>query len=151
MDPLSIAVGSLQVVSLCAQSTVALAQWIGDVKNVDERIDAFSTEIKALSATYEALNHSLRSPAVLKAAIASEHSSGGQLWRQIASLAKDCENTMAILNQILESLSTSSGNVFRRPYRQFRESLVSGDISRLRQRIQLFNSTLTLPLQMITV
>ena len=71
--------------------------------------------------------------------------------RQIASLIKDCENTMVILNQILESLSASSGNVFRRPCRQFRESLVSGDIARLRQRIQLFNSTLTLPLQMITV
>ena len=150
MDPLSITVGSLQIVSLCAQSTVALAQWVGDVKTVDERIGAFSTEIKALSATYEALHHSLRSPAMLRAARASEYSSGGQLWRQIASLIKDCENTMVILNQILESLSTS-GNVFRRPYRQFRESLVSGDIARLRQRIQLFNSTLTLPLQMITV
>ena len=151
MDPLSITVGSLQIVSLCAQSTVALAQWVGDVKTVDERIDAFSTEIKALSATYEALHHSLRSPVMLRAARASEYSSGGQLWRQIASLIKDCENTMVILNQILESLSTSSGNVFRRPCRQFRESLVSGDIARLRQRIQLFNSTLTLPLQMITV
>jgi hypothetical protein len=58
MDPLSITVGSLQIVSLCAQSTVALAQWVGDVKTVDERIDAFSTEIKALSATYEALHQS---------------------------------------------------------------------------------------------
>src|SRR5277367_573281 len=147
MDPLSITVGSLQIVSLCAQSTVVLAQWIGDVKTVD----AFSTEIKALSTTYEALHHSLRSPVMLRAARASEYSSGGQLWRQIASLIKDCENTMVILNQILESLGTSSGNVFRRPYRQFCESLVSGDIARLRQRIQLFNSTLTLPLQMITV
>src|SRR2546423_3053895 len=101
MDPLAIAVGSLQIVSLCAQSTVALPQWIGDVKNVDERIDAFSTEIKALSANYEALNHSLRSPVVLKVAIASEYSSGGQLWRQIASLAKDCKNTMVTLHSAL--------------------------------------------------
>src|SRR5271156_5576831 len=101
MDPLSITVGSLQIVSLCAQSTVALAQWVGDVKTVDERIGAFSTEINALSATYEALLHSLRSPAMLRAARASEYSSGGQLWRQIASLIKDRENTMVILNQIL--------------------------------------------------
>ena len=60
MDPLSIAVGSLQVVSLCAQSTVALAQWIGDVKNVDERIDAPIRDFLARSQQDGKLDRDLR-------------------------------------------------------------------------------------------
>lgn len=148
---LGIATGTLQIISLCAQCTVALARWIGEVKTVDDRIEAFIGEIDSLSATYNALESNLRSPAMRHVALTAEESAGGSLWKQVARSMSDCEDTMVILHRYLRNIEGSSSGRLRRPYKQFKESIMAGDIARLRQRIQFFNSTLALPLQMLTV
>ncbi len=117
---------------------------------MDEQITEFCTDIRALSATYEALNNSLHSPVFASAAHVLEHNSGNRLWQQQANSIKDCENTMLILNDILNEFAVDLGNPYRRGYELLSDSLSSGDIVRLRQRVQLFNSVLALPLQMMT-
>jgi hypothetical protein len=151
MDAFAIATGSLQIISVCAQCTVSLAKWIGEVTTVDSRIEAFISEIESLSATYNALEANLRSPAMQDAAQNADDSTGGSLWKGIALSISDCKDTMVILQRILHHIEGNSNSRLRRPYKQFRESLVSGDIARLRQRIQFFNSTMALPLQMLTM
>ena len=147
MDPLSITVGALQIISFCAQCT----GWIANLKTVDERIQAFASEIETLSATHDALTKALQSPAMVAVARAAEQNAGGDLWKQVILSLNDCKNTMAAVQKILEYIDQNSKGLLRRPHKQFKESLAAGDLAQLRQRIQFFNSTLSLPLQMMTL
>ena len=147
MDPLSITVGALQIISFCTQC----AGWIANLKTVDERIQSFASEIEKLSATHEALRKAFQSPAMIAVARAAEESAGGDLWKQITRSLDDCRNTMAEVKKILDYIDGNSKGLLRRPQKQLRESLASGDLANLRQRIQFFNSTISLPLQMMTV
>lgn len=147
MDPLSITVAALQIIGFCAQCT----GWIAHLKSVDERVQAFATEIEALSATHAALTKALESPTMVAAARAAEQNAGGDLWKQVAQSLEDCKTTMAAVIKILDYIDGNQKGLLRRPQKQLKESLVSGDLANLRQRIQFFNSTINLPLQMITV
>ena len=147
MDPLSITVSALQIISFCTQCT----GWIARLKTVDERIQAFASEIGTLSATHEALTKAFQSPAMIAVARAAEENAGGELWKQINRSLNDCKFTMAAVKKILEYIDANSKGLMRRPQKQFKESLASGDLANLRQRIQFFNSTISLPLQMMTV
>lgn len=71
--------------------------------------------------------------------------------KQVTQSLKDCKTTMEAVIKILEYIDGNQKGLLRRPQKQLKESLVSGDLANLRQRIQFFNSTINLPLQMITV
>lgn len=151
MDPLTTTTGSIQIVHLCARSKISLTRWTGKVRAIDEHVDAFCSEINSLSATYEALNNGLRAPGPNSRARILEHVSDERMWQQLSYSIKDCENSMLVLNDILKKFLVDLGNPFRQGHEQFGESISSGDISRLRQRIRLFKIVLALPLQMTTM
>lgn len=147
MDPLSITVGTLQIISFCAQC----AGWIASLKNVDERVQAFASEIETLSAHHDALTKALQSPGMIAVARAAEQNAGGDLWKQVMFSLNDCKNTMEAVANILRDIDRNSRGPLRRPQKQLKESLAAGDLAKLRQRIQFFNSTISLPLQIMTV
>ena len=151
MDPLSITSAAGAIIVSCSQITFTLMQWIGRLKTIDERIQTFVNEIQSLSATQDALRKSLQQPAMVAAARSAEQNAGARLWKQVQCSLNDCETTVERLRNVLNDINQNSGTFFRRPLQTFRESLVSGDIAELRQRLLLFNSTLSLPLQMINV
>lgn len=147
MDPLSITDGSISIIHLCARSTISLSRWPGTKQTTNEQIYSFCGEIRALSATYDALNNKLRSPAMASAAQLG--SSGGGLWQHIAMSIKDCENTMVLLNEILNKFSSDSADLYQQTYQLFGASLHYGDLSRLRQRVPIFDNFLAFLLQLI--
>jgi SMC interacting uncharacterized protein involved in chromosome segregation len=151
MDPLSITAASLSVVISCGQVAFTLTQWLGKLKAIDDKIQTFIGEIKSLSATHDALQKSLQQPAMVAAARSTEQNAGPALWKQVQRSLNDCKDTIEQLKKVLNDINPNSGGLFRRPIQTFKESLVSGDIAELRQRLILFNSTLSLPLQMINV
>jgi hypothetical protein len=104
MDPLSIAAGSLTIAKLCATCIVSLTTWVGEVRAIDGRIEAFCAEIRNLSQTLDALNSSLLLPEMVRAAEAADSSSEGELWKQLHMSLNDCRATMEQLREILDSL-----------------------------------------------
>ncbi|RVX66444.1 hypothetical protein B0A52_09674 [Exophiala mesophila] len=151
MDPFSLTAGAIQIAAACAQCTVTIIKWVGDVRTVDARISSFCDEVSALRATYEGLEHSLSSPLMAEAArIASKTSDGGPLWLQIREILDDSKKTMKRVNEVLTHIASTSGFA-RRIKAQLQESLASGELLYLRQRIQVFNSSLSLPIQMVCV
>ncbi len=151
MDPFSITSGALQIAGACAQVTITIIKWVGDVRTVDARISSFCDEVAALRTTYEGLERSLSSPLMAEAArVASQTSDGFHLWKQIQETLDDSKRTVKRVNEVLNHIGQTSG--FGRKIRaQLQESLSSGELSRLRQRIQFFNSALALPIQMVCV
>lgn len=151
MDPLSIAAATGSIILSCGQITFILTQWIGRLKTIDDRIQTFINEIQSLSATHDALQKTLQQPAMVAAARSAEQNAGAGLWKQVQRSLNDCKATIEQLKKVLNDINSSSGGLFRRPVQTFKESLLSGDVAGLRQRLVLFNSTLALPLQMINV
>lgn len=151
MDPFSLTAGALQIAGGCAQCTITIIKWVGDVKTVDTRIAGFCDEVAALKATYEGLEKSLSSPLMAEAArVAGQTPDGAHLWTQIKETLDDSKRTVFRVNDVLDQIVRTSG-LARRIRAQLQESLTSGELSRLRQRIQFFNSALALPIQMVCV
>jgi TolA-binding protein len=151
MDPFSLTAGALQIAGACAQCTVTIIKICGDIKSVDARISSFCDEVGALRATYEGLEKSLSSPLLLEAArVASQTSDGFHLWKQIRDALDDSKKTMRRVNDILIQITKASGFA-RRIKAHLTENFHSGELSRLRQRIQFFNAALSLPIQMVCV
>jgi len=115
------------------------------------RIRSFYEEVTALQDTYDALEKVLKSPIMAEAArVANQTSDGAHLWSQIRIALKDSTRTMQRVNQVLDQIKNKSG-IGRSVKMQLQESLTSGELSRLRQRVQFFNATLSLPIQMVCV
>jgi hypothetical protein len=146
MDPASLTTDSVSIIHLCARSTISLARWTGTKQTTNEQIKAFCGEIRALSATYDALTNKLRSPAMASAARSLERSDD-TMWQHMAMLIEDCENTMVILNKF----SSDSAELYQQTYQRFGESMGYGDISRLRERLPLFDMILAFLLQLINL
>lgn len=151
MDPFSISVGALQIAGVCSQITISIIKWVGDVRTVDSRIRGFYDEILALSATYEGLEESLRSPLMIEAArVANQTSDGAHLWAQVRIALDDSTKTVNRIKSVLDDISRHTGPL-RSVKKQLTESLSHGELGRLRQRIQFFNATISLPIQMVCV
>lgn len=150
MEVLGALASSLQIVSLCGEVTLTIIRWIEAVKTVDERIDAFVSEVGTLRMTYESLSRSLKDPSMLEAARITNRDVGGHLWTQMSRTLRDCEATMNSITAILRKIQ-SSNSVLRPVMKQLRESLHTGDLSRLREQVIMFNSSLQLPMQMMTL
>lgn len=151
MDPFSFTTGALQIAGACAQCTVTIIKICGEIRTVDARISSFCDEVGALQATYEGLEKSLSSPLMAEAArVANQTADGAHLWIQIKEALNDSRRTMRRVNEILGQITKVSG-FGRKIKTHLQESLVSGELSRLRQRIQFFNAALSLPIQMVCV
>lgn len=148
MDPASITADSVSIIHLCARTTISLARWPGTKQTTNGQITAFCGEIRALCATYDALNNKLRRSGMASAARLLESSSSG-IWQHVAMSIRDCENTMVLLNEILNKFSSDSMDLYQQTYQLFGESMGYGDLSRLRQRIPIFDMILSFLLQLI--
>ena len=155
MDPVSITVACMSIAKLSAQCILSLTIWLGEVKTVDDRIEAFCKEMQSLSGILESLNNALQQSDMQTAASDTKEGAGSSLWDQIVSTLQDCEETMKALQSVLGRLTKASSHRFlrfiRKPVKQFKESLESGEISTLRQRILFYISGLSLPIQMMNL
>jgi hypothetical protein len=151
MDPSSITAGSISIVHLCARTSISLARWTGSKQTTNGHINTFCAELRNLSATYDALNNKLRLPAMARAAHSLAEMTDGKIWQHAALLINDCENTLVILNQILDKYSTDSKDLYQQTYQLFGQSMANGDIFRLRQRTPIFDMALAFLLQLIVM
>jgi hypothetical protein len=156
MDPVTIASTTFAIAKISAQCIVSLTVWVGEVKTVDERVEGFCAEIKNLGSTLDALNGYLLQPEFdIKEKDQLDAASWITICTQLKVSLVDCERTMEQLSAILEGLKTGrrgrTMGIFRKPIKQFRESLESGQISILRERILFFTSSLGLAVQMLNL
>lgn len=150
MEVVGALASSLQIVSQCGQVTMTIIKWVESVKTVDDRIDSFINEVKTLRMTYESLSQSLRDPSMMEAARITNRDVGGNLWTQMSRTLQDCEKTMIGITNVLRRIHSSS-NLLRPVVKQLRESLNSGELVRLREQVVMFNTSLQLPMQMVTL
>lgn len=150
MEVVGALASTLQIVGQCGQVTMTIIRWIESVRTVDERIDAFVHEVGSLRSTYETLSRSLKDPSILEAARITNRDVGGHLWTQLSRTLHDCEATMQNITIVLAKIQSSS-NFLRPVLKQLKESLYTGELCRLRDQVVLFNSSLQLPMQMITL
>ena len=141
--------GSTSIIHLCARTTISLARWLGTKQTTNDQINTLCGEIRTLSATYDALNNKLRLPTMARAAQSLEHMSDGGIWQHVATSIKDCENTLVIMNQILNKYNTDSTDLYQQTYQLFGQSMRNGDLSRLGKRIPIFEMVLAFLLQLI--
>lgn len=150
MEAIGALASTLQIVGQCGQVTMTVIRWVESVRTVDERIDAFINEVTTLRTTYESLDRSLRDHSILEAARITNRDVGGHLWTQLSRTLHDCQATMQQIINILAKIQSSS-NFLRPVLKQLKESLYTGELCRLREQVVLFNSSLQLPMQMITL
>lgn len=149
MDSASITAGAVAIIHSCARSTISLSRWTGTKQTTNQHIKSFCGDLRALSATYDALNNKLRSPAIASACHSLEHELDNGLWQHIAISTKHCENSMLILNGILNKFNSDSADLYQHTYQLFGESMSYGDMSYLRRRIPIFDMILSFLLQLI--
>jgi len=150
MEVIGALASSLQLIAQCGIITMTIIKWYEAVKSVDERVSSFVHEVNCLRLTYEGLRKSLENPSMLEAARNTNRDVGGHLWAQMSLTLKDCERTMVAITDILVKIQSSS-NLLRPVIRQLKESLQSGELVRLRDQVVMYNSSLQLPMQMITL
>ncbi|KAK5953544.1 hypothetical protein OHC33_005488 [Knufia fluminis] len=150
MEVVGALASSLQIISQCTQITMTIIKWVDSVRTVDDRIDSFVKEVNTLRATYESLSQSLKDPSMLEAARNTNRDAGGHLWTQMSRTLQDCEGTMIAITNVLRRIQDAS-NIFRPVIKQLKEALNAGELVRLREQVVLFNSSLQLPMQMITL
>ena len=151
MDPLSITLGAFQIAGACGVCTTTIIKWVIDVRTTDARIREFYNEVLSLRSTYEGLEKSLRTPLMLEAArVASKTSDGAHLWQQVQTALDDSMKTILRINAVLDRISRTTG-IMKRLRTQLQESLKEGELSRLRDRVKMFNATISLPIQMVCV
>ncbi|KAJ9626227.1 hypothetical protein H2203_003859 [Taxawa tesnikishii (nom. ined.)] len=151
MDPLSITTAVLSITKLCISSIGPLATWIGDIKGIAKTIEGFQGEIETLAATLDCLKDTITSIELNFPNMGSEQGTCGRLLVRVSAILGDCEATMDRLGSIFAQLDKHRRSNKVRAIRQFRYELKSGEVACLRQRILHFNSTLALPLQLLTV
>ena len=150
MEVVGAIASSLQIVGQCASITMTIIKWVESVKTVDERINSFVHEVTTLRMTYESLKLSLEQPSMLEAARVTNRDVGGHLWGQLARTLKDCHRTVDRITNVLRKIDTNS-SLFKSVLTQLKEQLNTGELARLREEIVMYNSSLQLPMQMITV
>ena len=151
MEVLSIATGAIQIIGFCTQCTMSIVKWVGDVRSVDDRIASFYDEVQKLQATYESLEQTLRSQRIKEAArSAAESPDGAYLWKQLRAALEDSKDTMFKVNIVLNEINSAQG-IGRHIKKQLLESIRTGKLARLRQRIVFFNANLSCPIQMLTI
>lgn len=150
MEVVGALASSLQIVSQCGQVTMTIIRWVESVRTVDERINGFLQEVTTLRTTYESLSQSLKDPSILEAARITNRDVGGHLWTQVSRTLQDCEKTMLSIINVLGRIQSSS-RLLKSVVKQLRESLNTGELVRLRDQVIMFNSSLQLPMQMITL
>ncbi|ETN43973.1 uncharacterized protein HMPREF1541_10838 [Cyphellophora europaea CBS 101466] len=151
MDPASISIGAVQIAFACGQATVTIIKWVNDVRSAGERIQGFYEEILALKATYDGLSDCLKSPVMAEAARTSNKANDGRhLWAQVKTALDDSRLTIKEINHHLDKISKASG-ILKKARSHLEESLRKGELGRLRERIRFFNTTISLPIQMVCV
>jgi len=92
MDPLSITVGTITLVTFCGQIVQTISEIVGGGKTIDSTVKAFSEEINGLAHVLNSIGTTLQESGV------SLHlaSTGieGQHWRDVQNCLKDCRLTL---------------------------------------------------------
>jgi hypothetical protein len=148
MDPLSIASTSATLVVLCGKCVFHLSHWISEVKEVNNVIQGFSGEIRSLENVLRSLEWTLQSktPAAVDQTINLQN-----LWVQVNNSMSDTKHVLEKIEKIVMGFGVPSRNFLRKAYTAFRINLQTGDLNKLRERLNLLIGALSLPLQMITL
>lgn len=151
MEAFGLAASALQIVGFCASTTQMIVRWGIDVRTADERIRGFYDEITTLETTYIEVRNCLESPISRNIAMASYKTTDGhRLWNGVRDALNDSYATMTKVRAVLDKIDKSSG-ILRRPKVVFQESVRSGELGHLRERLKYFNSTIALSIQMVVV
>jgi hypothetical protein len=148
MDPLSITVSITALLGFSGQCISTIARF-RDVKNIDQRIDAFHQDLLLLHTNLESLDDLCKRRAQSLEKVA-EDCKEIPLWKMVQNQLACCKS---VLHQIQEELNTieSSQGALHNIIKYTKASLKDGMLSSLRANITLISTSLGLPLQMLAM
>ena len=133
---------------LCTQLSKLLYTFINGARHVDKTVQAFQSEIDALSSVLVSINTSFKDDAyALKAATGHERF----YWQRVKKSMDDCYRTLESVKNVLEKVKKDGGGFFPRPMKQARLKMDSAEITTLKQQIQFYKETMSLSLQIISL
>lgn len=150
MEPASAIAGTTQISSQCVQCALTITKWTNQVKSVDLRVTALKEDILGLQSTYENLTTTLKDPHFEQAARKTDQEAGGSMWSELSILLSDCQISLTETSQHLDRMNRSAKRVAS-VVRTVTESLYGGELARLRDRLQLLNTSLHMGLQMVNI
>jgi hypothetical protein len=148
MDPLSIAAASTGLAITGIKVSAGLYQWIEDARKIDTTLGALVEEIKSLSRVLDAVSKSwAQNPGTAR----SQMDPQGDLWYSVRLTLDECTVTMNDLDKQVEAISNSGFRFLRRPTKHMRLNMKSGEILVLKQRIQSYNGTMQIAMQVLSL
>lgn len=105
MDPLSIAVSSVRLVSECSKLSGYIS-WLTDkVPDVDDIIRVLYVEIDSLSKVSGSIGASFSDPALVSLGLALQTGYEAQHWQNARDAMDDCKDTLGKMHEILQRVS----------------------------------------------
>jgi Fungal N-terminal domain of STAND proteins len=154
VDPLSIASGSVALATAAAQLGVQIYRIWESTKGVDQRLEAFASELKSLSSSLEAAGSALRNPQLVQAfTTAAGVQEPKKHLEAIKAILDDCRTSLKDLKAIVDGARNSKGvpsrGIFRKPATAFVLSLKDPEPIRIRSKLQTHNNAMQLCFQTI--
>lgn len=149
MEPISIAIASLEVSKLCWSVGSELMKFCHGVKIADTAVSSLHEEIEALKNTIEPIKGMVDSPKIKTSIVQSDDIEA--LWSRLKTALDDVQRTLISLQTLVSSRVDKEAGVLEATRKHLRLKSNSSEIQLYRQRIRVFKDTIHLSLQCITV
>ena len=156
-DPFSIIIGTVGLIDVCLRFGAYLNNVQAGAAQIEDEIASLSREIEALTSVNETIQASYKEFQSSSSTDASTLTQKANLWRNIRSNLHDCRIIVEDLEQlvivILGKETQDKGSRFSRKLDGFRKQLrkqsKEGDFNKLHSRLNTYQNTLQLMLDLV--
>ena len=146
MDPVAI-ISTVGATSQIVQSvSTTLYSFISSVKVVDQSLEALHVEVNGLHGVLDTIENTLKTSVIAQAKEAAALADG--IWASIDHAIEDCQRTVTVLQNIVQSLGNSPSTSYKKVVKQIQLNLNAEDIRNVKARVQTHSFILQLTLQM---
>ena len=146
MDPIAV-IGTVGATAQIVQSvSTTLYSFISSAKVTDQSLEALHVEVKSLHGVLGTVESTLKGSVIAQAKEATDLADG--IWASIDHAAEDCQRTVIVLQNIVQSLGNSPSTSYKKVIKQIQLNLNAEDIRNVKARVQTHSFILQLTLQM---
>ena len=150
MDPLSIASSISSLVLVGGKCVIELTKWVGEVKEISQKINGFCAEITTLTDVLSSIESITQTYTKTNAFLSGPGHSQVMLWSKINQVLSDVKAELSRLDRIISRFSKAP-SLFGKVKSQFKMSFEEGAIALARSRIKMLCTTLNITLQVLTM
>ena len=157
MDPFSIIVGTAGLIDICTRFAVYLRDVHAGAAHIEDEISALSQQLKSLKSVNETIKASYEAAQVSYSHKVDVPQQAAKLWHNIHSSLQDCRRVVEDLEQLVKYIigkeKSDSGSRLTSKFESFRKQLrklsSEGDFDKLYSRLNTFQNTLQLMLDLV--